>query len=176
MKMPKKVEVEVEMDGEGGPASGMAESAMDEDEAMYDEMAPKGKFTPKGLAPLVKAANVLLPLFGQSGDYPNITETVTVIPTDLFRVLSMFAAAVDDAIAGDVIDAEMAMDFSGVRDDSSLMLIAGKLSKLAANRDFKKFLKEPMAPKEEESGVDEERTPMPTMSPEDEDAMMMGRM
>ena len=174
MKMPK-VEIEMEMDDTEGPASGMGEAAAEAEDDMMEEMAPKGKFTPKGLAPLVKATNALLPLFGQTGDYPMITETVTVIPTDLFRVLSMFAAAVDDAIAGDMIDGEMAMDFSGVRDDSSLMLLAGKLSKLAANRDFKKFLKEPMAPKEE-SGVDEERTPMPKMTPEDEDTMMMERM
>lgn len=174
MKMPK-VEIEMEMDEEEGPASGMGAAAAEAEDDMMEEMAPKGKFTPKGLAPLVKAANALLPLFGQTGDYPMITETVTVIPTDLFRVLSMFAAAVDDAIAGDMVDGEMAMDFSGVRDDSSLMLLAGKLSKLAANRDFKKFLKEPMAPKEE-SKVDEERTPMPKMTPEDEDTMMMERL
>jgi len=177
MKGPKKVEVEIEMNGEGpkGPMSGMAQGAEMEEEDMYGEMTPKGKFTPKGLQPLVKATNILLPLFGQTPDYPAMKEAVGEIPVDLFRVLTMFAAAVDDAISNEIIAPEMKLSFDGLRDDSGLMLLAGKLSKLALDREFKKFLKEP-APEAEAPTVDEERTPMPEMGEEEANNMMMSRM
>ena len=175
MKGPKKVEVEIEMNGKEGPATGMAEGAEMEEEDMYGEMTPKGKFTPKGLQPLVKATNILLPLFGQTPDYPAIKEATGEIPVDLFRVLTMFAAAVDDAISSEIIAPEMKLSFDGLRDDSGLMLLAGKLSKLALDREFKKFLKEP-APQDEAPTVDEERTPMPEMGEEEANNMMMSRM
>jgi len=171
--MPKKVEVEVEMDDES-PVKGMAEGATEADESMYEEMAPKGKFSPKGLMPLVKATNMLLPMFGQTGDYPMLKEAMTELPTDFVRVLSMFVAAVDDAVAGDVVDAEMKLDMSGITDDRGLMLLAAKLDALAKNRDFKKFLKEPG--EMTQPNIDAERTPMPTMTGEAEDDMMMSRM
>lgn len=170
--MPKKVEVEVEMDD--SPVKGMADGAMEADEAMYEEMAPKGKFSPKGLMPLVKATNMLLPMFGQSGDYPMLKEAMTELPTDFVRVLSMFVAAVDDAIASDVVDAEMKLDMSGLVDDRGLMLLAAKLDALAKNRDFKKFLKEPG--EMSQPNIDEERTPMPEMGGEDAESLMMSRM
>ena len=174
--MPKKVEVEVEMDGEGedSPVKGMAEPAMEADEDMFMEMSPKGKFSPKGLMPLVKATNMLLPMFGQTGNYPMLKEAMTQLPTDFVRVLFMFVAAVDDAITNDVVDAEMKLDVPGITDDRGLMLLAAKLDALAKNRDFKKFLKEPG--EMSQPNIDEERTPMPEMGGEDAESLMMSRM
>ena len=175
MKGPKKLEVEVSM--EGGPMSGMADEAAMADEEMYMELAPKGKFTPKALMPLVKETNKLLPLFGQTANYPALKETLTELPTDFVRVLSMFKAAVDDAIAADAVSPDMELDFSGVKDDSGLMLLAGKLNVLGKSMEFKRFLKEPM--KEEESMGQEMGSEMSEemgMSPEEEDNMMMSRM
>jgi hypothetical protein len=57
-----------------------------------------------------------------------------------------------------------------------LMALAGKLDMLSKDRDFKKFLKEPM---EEESMEEEsmgEDMSEGTMSEEDEDELLMGRM
>ena len=175
MKGPKKVEIEVEMNG--GPMSGMAQEAEYADEQQFMEMAPKGKFTPKALMPLVKETNKLLPLFGQEPNYPALREELGQLPTDFVRVLSMFKAAVDDAIEADVLSPDMAIDFAVIKDDSGLMLLAGKLNQLQKSMEFKRFLKEPM--KEEESegqSMGEEGAEEMGMSPEEEDAMMMGRM
>ena len=176
MKMPKiGVEVEVENEGEGkGPMAGMAAEAEDSEEGMYDEMAPKGKFSSKGLMPLVKAANALLPLFGQTPDYPALKEPMTQLPTDLTRVLAMFIAAVDDAVSAEAVDPQMTLSLDGVTDDRGLMLLAAKIDALAKNKDFKRFLKEP-GPMPE-AKVDEERTPMPEMAAEAADSLMMSRM
>jgi len=171
MKKMPKVEIEVEMEG---PASGMGDAATEADDETYATIAPKGKFTPKGLGPLVKATNTLLPLFGQSPDYPSITENITELPTDFVRVLSMFVAAVDDAIEADMLDESMALSFDGITDDRALMLMAAKLGQIAKSMEFKRFLKEPKP--EEEETYDEERTPMPEMADEAADSLMMGRM
>lgn len=177
MKGPKKIEVEVEleMNGKSGPVSGMGDAATAADEENYDAIAPKGKFTPRGLGPLVKETNKLLPLFGQTPDYPMIKEELGELPTDFVRVLSMFVAAVDDAIEADVLDPEMALTFDGITDDRSLMLMAAKLNQIGKSMEFKRFLKEPK-PEEEMMTVDEERTPMPEMADDEIDAAFMDRM
>lgn len=143
------------------------------DEEMFQAMAPKGKFTPRGLNALVKATNSLLPLFGQTADYPMFKEEAPVLPTDFVRVLAMFSSAAEDAIAQDVLDPEMSIDMEGVMNDTGLMQLAGKIEKLAKDKSFKKFLSEPMPEQEEEAAMEEEGAPM---SAEDEDALMMERM
>lgn len=171
----KKLEVEVSM--EGGPVSGMTQEAEYMDEQKFMEMAPKGKFTPRALMPLVKETNKLLPLFGQEPNYPALKEELGQLPTDFVRVLSMFQAAVDDAIAADVLAPDMKIDFSAIKDDSGLMLLAGKLNQLQKSMEFKRFLKEPS--KEEESmgqSMGEEGAEEMGMSPEEEDNMLMSRM
>lgn len=173
----KNMKINIEMSKEPSPVTGMGEeAAMAEDEMMM-EVAPKGKFTPKGLAPLVKNTNILLPLFGQTPDYPMIKDELTQLPTDFFRVLSMFKSAVDDAISEEVIGQEMAIDFNSVKDDTSLMLLAGKLNQLAKDKAFKQFLKEP--PKGETKATEageEGGMPEEEMSSENADKLMMGRM
>jgi hypothetical protein len=173
MKMPKKIGIEVEV--QGGPMQGMVSEAESVDEQMFEEMAPKGKFTPKALMPLVKETNKLLPLFGQTGDYPALREELPQLPTDFVRVLSMFKAAVDDAINSDVLSPDMAIDFSAIKDDSGLILLSGKLNQIGKSMEFKRFLKEPPKEEEEEITYDEERTPMPEMGDEEADALMMSR-
>jgi len=174
----KNMKVSIEMMGnEPSPVSGMTDEAQYEDESTMNEMAPKGKFTPKGLGPLVKNTNIMLPLFGQTPDYPMIAEEVNQLPTDFFRILSMFKAAVDDAIAEEIVGADMAIDFNTLKDDTSLMLLAGKLNQLAKNKEFKKFLKEP--PKNETKATEageEGGMPEEEMSSENADKLMMGRM
>lgn len=172
-----KINIEMSKEPAKSPVSGMGDEAMmAEDEALM-EAAPKGKFTPKGLAPLVKAANMLLPLFGQTADYPAISGELAQLPTDFFRVLSMFKAAVDDAIAEEVIGQEMAIDFNSIKDDTSLMLLSGKIQQLAKDKAFKQFLKEPpkgetvASEAGEEGGMPEEE-----MSTDNADQLMMGRM
>ena len=155
------------------PLGGELESAEEADMAMFDEMAPRGTFTARGLGPLVKSTNKLLPLFGQEPNYPSVPDT-KVLPTDFTRILAMFKSAVDDAISKEVIQPEMAISLDGVRDDSSLMVLAGKLDMLSKDRNFKQFLKEP--PEEEEEGMGAEMSEEMGMTPEEEDMMMAERM
>jgi len=174
-KMDKTIMIEV-----GGPPSDyMAEEVMQAkmaDEAMFEAMAPKGDFTQRGLQPLVKATNKLLPMFGQTPDYPEVEDT-NVLPTDFTRVLGMFAAAVEEAIEDGIVSPEMQIDLSTVRDDSGLLTLAGKIDMLSQDREFKRYLSEEAPEREEPEDMmammEEEEMPM---SEEDEDMMMMERM
>jgi hypothetical protein len=175
MKKAPNVEIEIEMGN--SPVKGMGEQATEAEDEMFMEMAPKGKFTPKGLMALVKETNKMLPLFGQEGNYPALNQAMGQLPTDFVRILAMFSAAVDDAIASDVLSPDMALDFSGVKDDTGLMMLAGKLNSILKSMEFKRFLKEPQPQKEEEEMTyDEERTPMPEMGEDDAESLMMSRM
>jgi hypothetical protein len=161
---------------EGEPFAAELNEAEMADEQMYESMAPRGNFTSRGLAPLVRATNALLPLFGQTPDYPEVEDT-EVLPTDFTRILAMFSGAVDEAIQNEVLKPEMAFDISTVRDDSGLLALAGKLEMLAKDRSFKAFLEEPV---EEDMEMEMEGGQMPMeeqpMSEEDMDAMFMERM
>jgi hypothetical protein len=174
MKKGPKMEVEIQIGGRDPKSSPVAEELNElemEDEDMYSQMAPRGTFTSRGLDPLVKNTNKLLPLFGQDPSYPKVTDT-DVLPTDFVRVLAMFAQAVDDAIEEGVLNPEMKIDLDGVRDDVGLMSLSGKIEMLAKDKDFKRFLQED---RPEEEPVEEEMAEM-EMTPEDEDALMMERM
>jgi hypothetical protein len=175
MKKKPNVEVEIQIGGRAPGSSPVAEELNElemEDEEAYAAMAPKGSFTSRGLDPLVKNVNKLLPLFGQDPSYPKIADT-SQLPTDFVRVLSMFVAAVDDAVEEGIVNPEMKIDLGMVKSDSDLMSLSGKIEMLARDREFKRFLQEE-APEEEpemEEGMDEM-----AMSPEDEDKLMMERM
>jgi len=149
----------------------MAEQA---DEEMFEAMAPKGDFTQRGLQPLVRATNKLLPMFGQTPDYPEVEDT-NQLPTDFTRVLAMFSAAVEEAIEDDVVSPEMMIDLSQIRDDSGLLTIAGKLDMLSQDREFKRYLSEEAPERAEPEEMDEYEEEMP-MSEEEEDMMMMERL
>lgn len=178
MRMPgkPKVEVEIQLGGRSSEDSPVAEELNElemEDEDLYRKMSPRGNFTSRGLDPLVKTTNMLLPLFGQDPSYPKLSET-KVLPTDLTRVLSMFVAAVDDAIAEGILNPEMKIDLDMVTDDATLMSLSGKLDMLSKDKDFKRFLMEEASDEMDEEPRQEME--VEEMSPEEEDALMMERM
>ena len=128
----------------GAPPEYMADEVMmaeQADEEMFEAMAPKGDFTQRGLSSIVRATNKMLPLFGQTPDYPDVPDT-NMLPTDFTRILAMFAAAVEEAIEDDILSPEMAIDLSTVRDDSGLLTVAGKIDMLRQDKDFKRYLAE----------------------------------
>ena len=152
MKPQGEVSIEVEI-----------ENAEMEDDAMYAEMAPKAlnrPFSTKALNNLVKATNRLLPLFEQTPDYPEFTADVEVFPTDFVRVLAMFQGAVNEAVAADMLDAEMDFTMEDLTDDQALNALAGKLTSLAQSREFKSFLRNPPSPMAEEEVVSGAETAM----------------
>jgi hypothetical protein len=170
----KPVEIEIQIGGRAPGSSPVAEELNQlelEDEDTYATMAPKGTFTSRGLDPLVKNTNKLLVLFGQDPSYPKVMDT-DKLPTDFTRILSMFVAAVDDAIDEGILNPEMKIDLEGVRDDAGLMSLSGKIEMLAKDREFKRFLQEDQKEEEQAPEMEEEMA----MSPEEEDAMMMERM
>jgi len=140
MEQPS-MEMEIEIQG-----------AEEDDEMMFDDMAPEGNYTPKALNNLVKATNRLLPLFDQTPDYPTFNEPLTKLPTDFVRVLMMFSGAIDDAIANDMIDEEMSFELQEITDDAMINMLAGKVNNLVNSKEFKRYLKE--MPNEE--GMEEE--------------------
>lgn len=173
----KKIKIEIGGDMTGPLSGGLKEAAYADSETVK-VLSPKGNFTGRGLAPLVKATNKLLPLFGQSGDYPTLPGNLKELPEDFTRVITMFVAAVNDAIAEEVVGPEMAISLDSITDDTGLLTLAGKLQMLASSKDFKKFLSEPAEDETrgteagEEGGMPEEEE----MSSENADQLMMGRM
>jgi len=159
------MEIDVEIDQAEG-----------DDEANFQEMAPKGRFTAKALNNLVKATNRLLPLFDQTPDYPSFEEDITEFPTEFVRVLAMFQGAAEDAIGEGLVDDEYSIDFDGVTGDANVQVLAGKVNKLATDKAFKRYLKS--MPSEEEEG--EEMAMADDMSEGmaegDMDALFMDRM
>jgi len=140
MEQPS-MEMEIEIQG-----------AEQDDEMMFDDMAPEGNYTPKALNNLVKATNRLLPLFDQTPDYPTFNEPLTKLPTDFVRVLMMFSGAIDDAIANDMIDEEMSFELQEITDDAMINMLAGKVNNLVNSKEFKRYLKE----MPDEEGMEEE--------------------
>ena len=179
----KKVTISIEPQGApmGSPVPS-TQQAQESEESMYQLAAPKGNYTIKGLNPLVIATNKLLPLFGQEPTYPKFSGNAKELPTDFVRVLTMFKTAVDDAIAEDEIGADMAFELESLVDDTSLAMLAGKLSKLAIDKAFKKFLSSP--PKDEtkaseageEAGMPEEESGLPAGGKESIDNLFASRM
>ena len=145
------------------------------DEDMYNQLAPRGKFSKKALNNLVTAANRLLPLFEQTPDYPMFEEDIQVFPNEFVRVIGMFQAAVNYAVDSGDLDEEMDFELEDITDDRSIMLLAGKITKLAQDREFKKFLQNPPPEFEEETEEEmEEEVSMP--SSDEMDKMFMSRM
>lgn len=166
-----------EMMNQGQPSMEMEieiQGAEQEDESMFGEMAPKGRFTAKALNNLVKATNRLLPLFDQTPDYPSFDQNITEFPTDFVRVLAMFNGAVSGAIEENLIDEELDFDMSEITGDENVNMLAGKLNRLVNDRSFKKYLKGMSDDKGE--SMEEEPESEQSMQEEDVDALFMERM
>lgn len=126
------------------------------EEESYGMMAPKGQFGVDSLNALVKASNRLLPLFGQTPDYPSFSQDATEFPSEFVRVIGMFAEASSDAAEAGMIEPELVITLDGITDDTGVRMLAGKVNALAGNREFKRFLKEPQPEKPMAEGAEME--------------------
>ena len=152
-------------------------AAEQEEEVAFAQMAPKGRFSAKALNNLVKATNRLLPKFGQTPDYPEFTGNLTQFPTDLVRVLAMFQGATDDAVERGIVDDEFAFDFEQISSDANLMVLAGKINKLASDKQYDRYLRsQPSEQEEDEEGIIDDETTTEDMLPEDVETLFMERM
>lgn len=151
-------------------------AAEQEEEVAFAQMAPKGRFSAKALNNLVKAANRLLPKFGQTPDYPSFNDDMTQLPTDFVRVLAMFQGATDEAVDRGIVDDEFAFDFEDITSDGNIMILAGKINKLATDKKYDRFLKDQPVAEDEDAELVDDETTTEDMLPEDVDTLFMERM
>ena len=130
---------------------------------------PEGKFSQDAVNRMIGALNEVLMLF--EDEYPMVEEDMTMFPEDLVDKLMMIDMATEDA------DVDFDISIGDISDDRDLALVAGKLTKLAKDRDFKRFLQSDSMTGDEEV-IEEEVTveEMPEEEPMDMDAMFAGRM
>jgi hypothetical protein len=114
------------------------------DKEISQAAAPKGKFSKAGLNQLVAAIQPVLAAFGIQEAYPSFDSDQTELPVEFFELLTMIKSAVDDAIAAEALEPDMALDLNVV-DDRGLKMLAGRMSLLAKSKPFKQFLKQPKA-------------------------------
>lgn len=150
-------------------------------EAVEDEgfsaAAPKGKFSAKALNNLVEATNRLLPLFGIEDKYARFSGDATVFPTDFVRILSMFSAAISDAVSAGALPEDAVFDLKLIVDDSGIIGLAGRINMAAKSGGLKRFLKGKVAKPEMEEELPEESTEEEDMeSPESTDKLFASRM
>ena len=109
----------------------------------FEAAAPKGRFSPKALNSLVDATNRLLPLFGIEEQYEKFAqgETVTVLPVPFVRILSMFSAAISDAVDAGILPPDAVVDLKVVSDDSGILGLAGRVNMASKSGGLKRFLK-----------------------------------
>lgn len=136
MTPEEKADIE-KMRAEAMMRQGDIEESEDE---LYSAQSPKGRFTAKGANALVDATNRLLPLFGVTDKYDRFSGNMSELPTDFVRLLSMFKAAIDDAIAEGILPEDASIDLTIITDDSGLQGLAGRISMASKSGAFKRFL------------------------------------
>jgi len=110
------------------------------EDTAFEAAAPKGRFSPKALNSLVDATNRLLPLFGITDKYDKFSDVVTVLPPEFVRILSMFSAAISDAVDAGVLPPDAVVDLKVVSDDSGILGLAGRVNMAAKTPSLKRFL------------------------------------
>jgi len=150
---------------------GEVEAAEDE---MYASASPKGKFSGKAANALVEATNRLLPLFGIEDKYDRFGGgTMTSLPPEFMRILTMFSKAISDAIGEGVLPEDATVDLTVITDDSGLQGLAGRLGMAAKAPGFKRFL---LKKTKETPEADEAEEMSEEMGSDDTDKLMMERM
>lgn len=122
-------------------------------------MAPAGPFTAPAIRDAVNALSQCLQHFGPASK-DMITalkdlkaEDSEELPDAIAQAIDPVMSAINDAVAEDVLDAEMSINLDGLSGDAALREIATRARMAAGSRDFRKFLKEEV--KEEEEGAAE---------------------
>lgn len=113
-----------------------ADEGMDAEDQGFMSMIQGVNPSPKVLVGLMSALNKVLPLFG----IPAIKEKD--LTPDVVRALSMIAQAVSDACEQEECPHDLNFSMDDMKGgDSSIIVISGKLDRIARTPGFKKFLK-----------------------------------
>ena len=146
----------------------------DKEDTLYAQASPKGKFSDKSLNALVQATNRLTPLFGIKDTYPSFEKGMqTELPSEFVRLLSMFKAAISDAIDQGILPEDAMIDLSVITDDNGIQALAGRIGMAAKSGGFKRFLNQKTggakSARMEETDTEEDATDAPS-GPMSEDA------
>jgi hypothetical protein len=174
MTPDEKMELE-KMRAEAMARQGEVEESEDE---LFAGSSPKGKFSGKALNGLVDAVNRLLPLFGIEEKYDRFGGgTVTSLPPEFVRLLTMFSRAIADAVDAGILPEDAVVDMKIIVDDNGLQGLAGRIGMAAKSPGFKRFLlRKTTAPMPaEDEGTGEEEMSSETAS-EDTDKLFTERM
>lgn len=131
-----------------------------QEDELYLQASPRGRFTGKALNSLVQATNKLLPLFGVEEKYPTFPAgELTSLPPDFVRLLSMFSAAIGDATEQGVLSEDNAIDLASITDDTGILGLAGRLNMASGSKEFKRMLMPPKSAKKEAPAPEETSDP-----------------
>lgn len=118
----------------------------EKEDMLYEKASPKGKFSDKSLNALVQATNRLTPLFGIKDTYPSFDKGMqTELPSEFVRLLSMFKAAISDAIDQGILPEDAMIDLAVITDDNGIQALAGRIGMAAKSGGFKRFLNQKTA-------------------------------
>jgi hypothetical protein len=145
-----------------------------EEDGMYQDMSPVGRFSKGALNSLVSVHNQVSKMFGMK-PYASFEEDQESFPGAFTKEISMIIDAADDAAEAEVIGMEMVPSLENITTDKDVALLSGKIGMLAKSKDFKKFLAEPK--EEEEEMPEAEMAPAEgEMSEADMDKLFSERM
>ena len=88
----------------------------------------------------------------------------------------MFQGATDDAVEQGIVDDEFAFDFENITSDANLMVLAGKINKLASDKQYDRYLRSQPTEEETEEGITEDEITTEDMPMEDVETLFMERM
>lgn len=88
----------------------------------------------------------------------------------------MFQGATDEAVDRGIVDDEFAFDFEDITSDGNIMILAGKINKLATDKKYDRFLKDQPVAEDEDAELVDDETTTEDMLPEDVDTLFMERM
>ena len=173
MTPDEKMEIE-KMRAEAMTRQGEVEESEDE---LYAASSPKGKFSGKALNSLVDATNRLIPLFGIEDKYDRFgSATITSLPPEFMRLLTMFSKAMSDAIEEGILPEDAMIDMKVVTDDNGLQALAGRIGMAAKSPGFKRFLLRKTSESAPEAEGEDEEEMSEEMGSDDMDKLMMERM
>ncbi|NDI21592.1 MAG: hypothetical protein EBY76_00860 [Betaproteobacteria bacterium] len=105
----------------------------------------------------------------------------TELPAEFVRLLSMFKAAISDAIDQGILPEDAMIDLSVITDDNGIQALAGRIGMAAKSGGFKRFLSAKTAPSkemktEEMSTEDASDSPSGPMSEDSTNKLFQSRM
>jgi hypothetical protein len=124
------------------PMTDKIQMAAAQEDAITQASGPTGNYTKAALNLLAKAFTPVMTMFGITEPYPMFTADRTDLPTDFIALLEMVKAAVDDAIAADILSPDMGFDIPSLIDDRSLKMLAGRMDRISKDKAFKRWLTE----------------------------------